>query len=38
VREHLELRPVSTDVNNVRNNTADLLERVEVPVKPQELF
>jgi len=37
-REALELRPVSQDVGNVRNNKADLLTRVDVGVKPLELF
>jgi putative SOS response-associated peptidase YedK len=37
-REALEVRPVSSDVNSVNNNFADLLGRVEPPVKPLELF
>ncbi len=38
VREALELRPVSTNVNSVKNNSPDLLQRVDPPVLPRELF
>jgi hypothetical protein len=37
-RGALEVRPESSDVNSVNNNSADLLDRVEPPVKPLELF
>ena len=36
--EHLELRPVSTSVNSVDNNGAELLARVEPVPKAQTLF
>jgi putative SOS response-associated peptidase YedK len=34
--EALELRPVGTAVNNVRNNGAELLTRVEGPSAPAD--
>jgi len=37
-REDLELRPVSTRVNSVANNSADLLDRVEPAAEAQALF
>jgi len=37
-QEHLELRPVSTRVNSVANNAADLLDRVDPAPRAQELF
>src|SRR5439155_9956233 len=33
--ESLEIRPVSTAVNNVRNNGAELVERVSLDAQPQ---
>jgi putative SOS response-associated peptidase YedK len=36
VVEALELRPVGTAVNNVRNNGAELLARVEGPTAPAD--
>lgn len=36
--EHLELRPVSTRVNKVDHNGADLVERAEPAVEEQTLF
>jgi putative SOS response-associated peptidase YedK len=36
--EHLELRPVATSVNNVDNNGAALVERVEPVAQAQTLF
>lgn len=36
--EHLELRPVAKTVNNVDNNGAELVERVEPAPAPQQLF
>lgn len=36
--EHLELRPVSTEVNNVDNNGAELIERAEPLPHAQTLF
>jgi putative SOS response-associated peptidase YedK len=37
-REHLELRPVSTQVNSVKNNAPELLARVDPPAPALELF
>lgn len=37
-QEHLELRPVSSRVNSVANNDAELIERVQPQPQPQELF
>lgn len=37
-REHLELRPVSTEVNNVKHNEAGLLKPVEPTAAALELF
>lgn len=37
-RESLELRPVSPDVGNVKNNYAGLIERIELAPEAQELF
>jgi len=37
-RESLELRPVSSKVNSVTNDSADLLERVDPEPKAQALF
>lgn len=37
-REHLELRPVSTEVNNVKHNAADLLKPVKPTAAALELF
>lgn len=37
-QEHLELRPVSSRVNSVANNDADLLNRVDPAPQAQELF
>lgn len=36
--EHLELRPVSTEVNKTDNNGADLIQRVEPMPESQTLF
>jgi putative SOS response-associated peptidase YedK len=36
--EHLELRPVSTEVNKVEHNGAALIERAEPLPEPQQLF
>ena len=36
--EHLELRPVSTEVNNAEHNGAKLIERAEPVPEAQTLF
>jgi putative SOS response-associated peptidase YedK len=36
--EHLELRPVASTVNDVRNNGASLIKQVTAPVEAQSLF
>jgi len=37
-REALELRSVSQAVNSVKNNSPELIDEIEPPIKPLELF